>query len=122
MVGMRRVVAIAFAALALAGCGGSSGGDAQQTLTVKGGEMFFDPPNPVVQPGAVTITFDNSTANLRHELLIKGPDGEGVGRTSAAPGETKTLTVEVGEGVYEMGCFEPGHYEAGMKGTLTVRS
>lgn len=31
-----------------------------------------------------------------------------------------TFTVPARPGVYEMGCFEPGHYAAGMLGRLTV--
>lgn len=40
---------------------------------------------------------------------------------SLQPGETKELTgtfTSAGELIY--GCHEPGHYDAGMRGTLTV--
>jgi uncharacterized cupredoxin-like copper-binding protein len=38
------------------------------------------------------------------------------------PGETKELTWRFGHaGQLEYGCHEPGHYEAGMRGRITVR-
>ena len=38
------------------------------------------------------------------------------------PGQTATISLVVPDrpGTYEFGCFATGHYEAGMKGTLTV--
>ena len=37
------------------------------------------------------------------------------------PGETKQLTWRFGDGgTFEYACHEPGHYEAGMRGQLTV--
>ncbi len=35
-------------------------------------------------------------------------------------GATKTIQATLAPGVYELGCFVPGHYEAGMKAALTV--
>jgi uncharacterized cupredoxin-like copper-binding protein len=40
---------------------------------------------------------------------------------SLAPGETKELTWRFVEaGTVEYGCHEPGHYEAGMHGEMTI--
>jgi uncharacterized cupredoxin-like copper-binding protein len=39
------------------------------------------------------------------------------------PGETKQLTWRFGDsGTLEYGCHEPGHYQSGMRGQITVRS
>lgn len=35
-------------------------------------------------------------------------------------GATETIQVALAPGIYELGCFVPGHYEAGMKATLNV--
>jgi uncharacterized cupredoxin-like copper-binding protein len=37
------------------------------------------------------------------------------------PGETKTVTVNAPAGTYQFYCNVPGHKEAGMIGTLTVK-
>ncbi|HKY49971.1 MAG TPA: cupredoxin domain-containing protein [Candidatus Limnocylindria bacterium] len=46
--------------------------------------------------------------------------GEGY-RVSADWGGRLKLVVPSEPGTYEFGCFIAGHYEAGMKGTITVR-
>lgn len=49
-----------------------------------------------------------------------GADAVGV---RVAPGATATLTfvVPAAPGSYEFGCFVAGHYEAGMKGALSIQ-
>ncbi|MBI5355011.1 MAG: hypothetical protein HZB68_00985 [Candidatus Aenigmarchaeota archaeon] len=34
--------------------------------------------------------------------------------------ETREITVKLKKGTYEIGCRLPCHYEAGMRGTITV--
>ena len=41
-------------------------------------------------------------------------------RLTAAAGQERSIDTELAPGTYELGCFEPGHYEAGMKQLLTV--
>lgn len=50
-----------------------------------------------------------------------GHEHEGFG-VRVAPGRTAEITFVVPDepGVYEIGCFVPGHYEAGMKATLVI--
>lgn len=48
-----------------------------------------------------------------------GHGGAGM-RVAPSTGTALSLTVPAEKGVYEFGCFIPGHYEAGMKGTLVV--
>ena len=42
-------------------------------------------------------------------------------RRSIAAGMTAVMNVKLPAGTYELGCFEPGHYAAGMHKMLTVR-
>jgi plastocyanin len=114
---------------ALAGCGDDdgSGGDGAalpadavttRAVRVVGTEMAFTPGTLTVTAGEHDIVFVNEGA-VHHELLIA--DGEEfVGRVSAPAGEEATMTVDLEPGTYEMSCHEPGHYEAGMNGTLVV--
>ena len=48
-------------------------------------------------------------------------DEEGEAAVEVAPGETATLVYTFDEpGTLLIGCHVPGHYAAGMKGTITV--
>jgi P-type Cu+ transporter len=100
-------------------------------------QMRFNPGDITVQEGeTVAFTVTNS-GTVDHEFVIgdeatqeeheseMADEGEhGDAETNAvevAPGETKTLVYtfnEAGELLY--GCHVPGHYDAGMLGTITV--
>lgn len=51
---------------------------------------------------------------------ISGHEGSGVKVDPGKSGEV-TFTVPDKKGSYEIGCFIPGHYVSGMKGTLVVQ-
>lgn len=66
----------------------------------------------------VTLKLKNAGKET-HELEIKALDVEA---EDIPPGGTAEVTfVATKAGRFEMACHEPGHYEAGMKGTLEVR-
>jgi len=102
-------------ALGTSACGDS--GSAKE-LTVVGTEMAFDAPESV-PAGDYVITFENAGA-IHHEVAVKDASGKVFRRTQAAAGGTSTMEVTLTPGEYELGCFEPGHYEGGMFRTLVV--
>ena len=114
---MRRVLRTAMTLLVLSAmaCGGTQTG---RTMTVVGTEMAFDAPD-TVKAGTYTVTFRNDGA-VYHELAFRGPDGEFAARRSIAGGEQAVLDVTLKRGTWELGCFEPGHYEMGMRTAFTV--
>lgn len=67
-------------------------------------------------------------AGVDHEILPKPAADHGMGHGAervgvrVQPGTTSTLAfiVPARPGAYEFACFVPGHYESGMKGTLTI--
>jgi plastocyanin len=72
------------------------------------------------KPGEVTIDFTNPGA-LEHDVAIEGPEGEELA-VSELIGEGKTsVSADLGPGNYTFFCTVPGHREAGMEGTLTVK-
>lgn len=80
-------------------------------------EFRFSPDRIEVTAGqAVGITFSNE-GDAAHEFSI-----EAIGfHLHAQSGETERGTFTAPEpGEYVIGCFIPGHYEAGMHGTLVV--
>jgi uncharacterized cupredoxin-like copper-binding protein len=119
----------------------------QTTIEVTMADNSFTPSEITVPKGEkVTFTFTNEGA-LEHEALIgteadqdehgqemsgggdmgdHNMDGDmGHGAMSdamtVAPGETASKTMTFDEsGTYLIGCHVPGHYEAGMKATITV--
>jgi uncharacterized cupredoxin-like copper-binding protein len=95
---------------------------------VAGGDLRFYPDVVTVEEGE-TITFEVSTMGLAiHEFMI-GPaadvaaDREGTAEVAdIAMMQTKSLTYTfTGSGPFAFACHAPGHYEAGMVGTVVVR-
>jgi uncharacterized cupredoxin-like copper-binding protein len=56
-------------------------------------------------------------ASMPHDILIKG-DGQG---PVVQDGKTSEVSANLKAGSYEFYCSVPGHEQAGMKGTLTVK-
>jgi uncharacterized cupredoxin-like copper-binding protein len=134
------VPAAAIVAVAIAGCGGSGTEASSHTATAAaamtsggkgevvklsadpGGQLRFNMPTlTVAKPGTVTIHMINpSAAGMDHGIAI---EGNGVDRDGpiVAPGKTSTVTVALKKGTYTYYCPVPGHKQAGMQGTLTVR-
>jgi plastocyanin len=103
---------------------GSGASTAPQQLTVKSEDtMKFEPASLTAKPGQpIQLTLDNSDGKIVHEFDIT----EGVAapvKITAQPGQkaSSTFTIEKA-GTYPYFCGEPGHEQAGMKGTLTVQS
>ncbi len=82
-------------------------------------QLLYDTKKLSSKPGKVTIDFDNP-AQIEHDVAIaKG--SEVLGKTDLiAQGKTST-TVDLPPGTYDFYCTVPGHREAGMAGTLTVK-
>ena len=120
----RRPSALLLAALTatIAACGGGGGsGAAVQSVTVTGREMKFEPADLTLAPGRYRFHFVNAGATY-HDLGIYR-DGKGLSVRSTGPGQSIDLDViKLVAGAYTMECREPGHLQAGMRGTVTVRS
>ena len=118
--GRTRAARAALALLAV-GAGVASGAcsdDAPPELLVVGTEMAFDAPERITA-GTYTLHFDNAGA-VFHEVAVRDAGGKVVRRVTAAAGQEASTEIELPAGTYELGCFEPGHYEAGMKQPLEV--
>jgi uncharacterized cupredoxin-like copper-binding protein len=105
-------------------------------ITVRMSEFAFDPKSALAKAGKVTITAPND-GKVVHELVILKTaadpahlpmDGDDVDESTnvgeiadVEPGATKKVTLKLGPGKYAMVCALPGHYKAGMYGSLTVR-
>lgn len=146
---LKRLVAAGVLALALTACGGgasTSGGAANNspTIAADGENLAFDKAAVTVGQGQVTLAFNNTSGVNQHNwILANGGDDVAMRIDEAAlgaenyvptgadvlahsrllnPGENETVTFTApAAGTYTYLCTVPGHYAAGMKGTLTVQ-
>jgi plastocyanin len=103
---------------------GKEGGEASaSTLEFEAdpnGELAYTATTASAEAGKVTVDFKNPQS-LTHDVAIEDSSGKTVGQTELiGEGETST-TVDLKPGTYHFFCTVPGHREAGMEGTLTVK-
>jgi plastocyanin len=101
---------------------------AQQTAKGPGGtiqlaadptELAFDKASLSSKPGKVTIDFTNP-ASIEHDVAIEQNGKEIASSPQISKGKT-SVTANLAPGTYTFLCTVPGHAEAGMEGTLTVK-
>jgi uncharacterized cupredoxin-like copper-binding protein len=140
---MRRASAVlaiaALATLGLAACGGDDddettaaqqpattapagggGGSTVDISTPPGSDLAFAQKDASASAGSVTIDFDNQQS-LQHDVKVEDSSGQELGGTDLVSSGTATATVDLQPGTYTFFCSVPGHREAGMEGTLTVK-
>ncbi|HEV7771449.1 MAG TPA: plastocyanin/azurin family copper-binding protein [Solirubrobacterales bacterium] len=81
--------------------------------------LAFDTTELTGKPGKVTIDLDNPSA-IAHDVAIEKDGKEIAGSELVTEGKT-SVSAELAPGDYTFLCTVPGHAEAGMEGTLTVR-
>jgi plastocyanin len=82
-------------------------------------EIAFDKKQLQSRPGKVTIDFTNPSA-LEHDVGIEQNGKLITVSETIAKGKT-SISADLAPGAYTFLCTVPGHAEAGMEGTLTVR-
>jgi uncharacterized cupredoxin-like copper-binding protein len=141
----RLPVVITFLALAVAGCGGQSSAAtpsaahtsaAAAAKSVSMTEFKFRPKTLSAKPGKVRLTAKNN-GHVSHELIVirtnKAPnklrthgsrasEAGSIGEIAEQkPGKSASHTFRLKRGRYVFICNVPGHYKAGMYGTIKVR-
>jgi uncharacterized cupredoxin-like copper-binding protein len=95
-------------------------------VIASGAARFY--PDVVTVKARETITFEITTMGMAtHEFMV-GPAADVAADTAGTPEvadismmQTKSLTYTFnGPGPFAFACHAPGHYEAGMRGTITV--
>lgn len=103
------------------GPSGASEAEAGQVLTLtspEDGSTTFDSARLDANPGTVTIEYTNPSP-VEHNVALEA-DGAEEGDL-VTDGDISTVSAELQRGQYAYYCSVPGHREAGMEGTLTVR-
>jgi uncharacterized cupredoxin-like copper-binding protein len=119
---------------------GQAGNAAQVSRTIEvemGDSMRFTPANFQVQRGETVRFVVRNTGQLQHEfnlgtsaalkehyaLMLKFPEMEHSepNVASVAPGQSGEVIWKFTQaGTVSIGCLHPGHYDAGMKGSIKV--
>ena len=120
---MRTLVASIAVMVLLAACGGSSGGGGGQpagSTKVTMTDFKFDPAAITVTHGSVTFWLVNA-GSQSHDMSIRDSSGKTIGTSDlVSAGDSAAFTVKLDAGSYDFICTQPGHADAGMKGTLTA--
>jgi plastocyanin len=142
------LLVLALAALTLTACGGggdnesssstTTGGGAESNAAAEGGgeapagsvvsieaapgsEIAYTTDKATAKAGQVSIKFTNPQ-QLTHDVVVEDSQGKTVGETELIADTTTTTTIpKLKPGSYTFYCSVPGHREAGMEGTLTVK-
>jgi plastocyanin len=96
---------------------GGPGGTLQ--LAADPSDIAFDTTSLSSKPGRVTIDFDNP-ATLEHNVAIE-QDGKQLAISATIAGGRTSVTADLEPGTYTFLCTVPGHAEAGMEGTLSIK-
>jgi uncharacterized cupredoxin-like copper-binding protein len=103
------------------GGGGSGGGGSTVEFEADpGGQLAYTTTEASAKAGKVTIDFKNPQG-LTHDVAIEDSSGKEVGKTELIADSATSTSVSLKPGTYTFFCSVPGHREAGMEGTLTVK-
>jgi plastocyanin len=98
-------------------------GGAAKTLTISAdptGQLKFDKDQLQAPPGTVRITMNNPSP-VAHNVSLEGPGGLEEHGPTVNKGGSSQVEANVKPGSYTYYCSVPGHRQAGMQGTLTVK-
>jgi len=84
------------------------------------GNLEFVQKSATAKAGNDTLEFTNESP-VPHDVKIENSSGEEVGGTEITSEGSESASVELKPGTYTFYCSVPGHREAGMEGTLTVK-
>ena len=98
---------------------GGSGGSVSLSAN-EGGQLEYNTKSLSASAGKVSIDFTNNSP-VGHNVTIESSSGETVAATPTFTGGSKTISATLKPGTYKFFCSVPGHRQAGMEGTLTVK-
>jgi uncharacterized cupredoxin-like copper-binding protein len=103
-----------------ANAGGGGGGSTTKVSADPNGDLKFNTTQLTAKAGSDTFDFTNDSP-ISHDFTIETSSGQQVAATPTFAGGTKSVTANLKPGTYKFLCTVPGHAQAGMQGTLTVK-
>ena len=89
-------------------------------LSASGTTLAFNTNNLTAKAGNVSVDFTNNSA-LAHDVVLIDSQNKILGQTPIFQGGSKSFGASLSPGTYTYYCSVPGHRQAGMQGTLTVK-
>lgn len=99
--------------------GGTAGASTLDIETAPSG-LAFSSKSADATAGKVTVDFTNAQA-IPHNVEIEDSSGKVIGETETIAEGSESFEADLKPGTYTFFCDVPGHREAGMEGTLTVK-
>lgn len=100
--------------------GGTAGAASVEFEADPSGNLAFTTSEVTSKAGKVTVNFTNQSA-VPHDVALEDEAGETIAQTETVAEGTDSTTAELKPGKYTFYCTVPGHRQAGMEGTLTVK-
>jgi plastocyanin len=100
--------------------GGSTGSAAALDIEAAPSGLAYSSDTATAKAGKVTVDFTNPQP-LTHDVAIEDSSGKTIGETELVAENSSSAVVDLKPGTYTFYCTVPGHREAGMEGTLTVK-
>jgi plastocyanin len=100
--------------------GGSAGGGSTLKIETASSGLAYASDSATAKAGKVTVDFTNGQP-IPHDVAIESAEGEVIGQTETTAEGSDSTEVELEPGTYTFFCTVPGHRDAGMEGTLTVK-
>lgn len=98
----------------------SEGGGTTLQLEASETALEYDTTGLSAKAGEVTIDFKNPSA-IAHNVVIEDSSGKELASFEPIASGEESETAELKAGTYTFFCSVPGHRQAGMEGTLTVK-
>jgi plastocyanin len=106
---------------------GQSGGAGEAAVSkavsfeaAQGTDLAYTSDSASSEAGKVAIEFNNPQS-IGHDVHIEDSSGKEIGGTEVVSDGKAVADVDLKPGTYTFFCSVPGHREAGMEGTLTVK-
>lgn len=100
--------------------GGTAGAATVDFEADPSGNLAYTTDEATSKAGKVTVNFTNQSA-VPHDVAIEDEAGETVAQTEVLAEGSDSTTANLKPGTYKYFCTVPGHRQAGMEGTLTVK-
>jgi len=100
--------------------GGTAGGASAVDFEAASSGLEYSEDFATAKAGEVTVDFTNPQP-IPHDVAIEDSSGKVIAQTEEVSEGSDSATADLKPGEYTFFCTVPGHREAGMEGTLTVK-
>jgi plastocyanin len=100
--------------------GGTAGSASTLDIEAASSGLAYASDTATSKAGKVTVNFTNPQP-LTHDVAFEDSSGKTIGKSELVAEGSDSAVVDLKPGEYTFYCTVPGHREAGMEGTLTVK-